>query len=577
MKTINLIENAKKQIDELINTAFSKACVANSLTNTEQQEGSKVPLKGSVEIPRETGHGDYAATHAMAAAKALKMPPRKIAEAILEHLELDGSYFNSVSIAGPGFINFALAENWFVDVLCAVEDAGKDYGAVDVGKGQRVMVEFVSANPTGPMTIGNARGGALGDILASVFEKAGYDVWREFLLNDAGNQVDIFGKSINARYMQLCLGENNVEFPEDGYHGDDIKELAQMLFDTEGNKLQDLSEDERIEKFIAFGVPHNTAMMKEHLERYRIQFDEWFSEKSLHSSGYIEETIDLLDKGGLLYEKDGALWLRNTDLGGDKDEVIRRANGFTTYYAMDIAYHRNKLDRGFDKAVEIWGGDHHGHAKRLMTTLSAPKLMDALGVDCTKLHFLIMQMVRILRDGETIKVSKRTGKALTLNDLLDEISVDACRFFFNARPDSHIEFDIGLAVRQDSENPVYYIQYAHARICSMIAMLAEDGHKVPKLCEVNAMLLKSEAELALIKQIAALPEEVTHAARDYDPSKINRYVVELAARFHKFYNACRIRGEENELLQARLKLADITRIVLQNCLDLLGITAPEKM
>ena len=574
---MNLIANAKQQIDELINTAFIKACEKNAFPNFEQDATADISLVGAVEIPRETGHGDYAATHAMAAAKMLKLPPRKIAETIVENLELGGSYFNSVTIAGPGFINFTLAEKWFVEVLRAVENAGKDYGAVDIGKGQRIMVEFVSANPTGPMTIGNARGGALGDILASVYEKAGYDVWREFLLNDAGNQVDVFGKSINARYMQLCLGEENVEFPEDGYHGDDIKELAKKIYDIDGDKLQNLPENERIKKFIEFGVPHNTALMKEHLERYRIHFDEWFSETSLHMSGYIEETIDLMDKGGLLYEKDGALWLRNTELGGDKDEVIRKANGFTTYYAMDIAYHRNKLDRGFDKAIEIWGGDHHGHAKRLMTTLSAPKLMEALGVDCSKLHFLIMQMVRILRDGETIKVSKRTGKALTLNDLLDEVSVDACRFFFNARPDSHIEFDIGLAVRQDSENPVYYVQYAHARICSLIGMLAEDGHNVSKFGEIDPTLLNSEAELGLIKQIALLPEEVTHAARDYDPSKINKYVVELAAKFHKFYNACRIRGEESDLLRARLKLADTTRIVLRNCLELLGVSAPEKM
>ena len=573
---MNLIENAKQQIDELINNAFRKACESGEFS-AEPTSGSGDALKGSVEMPRETGHGDYAATHAMAAAKMLKLPPRTIAQTILDNLELDGSYFGGVSIAGPGFINFTLTENWFADVQSAVEQTGKEYGTVDVGKGQRVMVEFVSANPTGPMTIGNARGGALGDILASVLEKAGYDVWREFLLNDAGNQVDVFGKSINARYMQLCFGEENFEFPEDGYHGDDIKELAQKIFDIEGDKLQELSEDERIKKFIEFGVPHNTALMKEHLDRYRIQFDEWFSETSLHNSGYVEETIDLLDKAGLLYEKDGALWLRNTELGGDKDEVIRRANGFTTYYAMDIAYHRNKLDRGFYKAVEIWGGDHHGHAKRLMTTLSAPKLMEALGVDCTKLHFLIMQMVRILRDGETIKVSKRTGKALTLNDLLDEVSVDACRFFFNARPDSHIEFDIGLAVRQDSENPVYYVQYAHARICSLVAMLAEDGYMVPKFDEIDPKLLTAEAELALIKQIALLPEEVTLAARDYDPSKISRYVVELAAKFHKFYNACRIRGEETDLLLARLKLADTTRVVIRNCLDLLKITAPEKM
>jgi len=567
---MNLIEKAKNQIDELINTACEKARTAGELP-------AGAPLSGSVEIPRETTHGDYAATHAMSAAKELKLAPRKIAEAIVEHVELDGSYFKSISIAGPGFINFTVAEKWFGDVLQTVELAGANYGAVDIGKGKRVMVEFVSANPTGPMTIGNARGGALGDILASVMEKAGYDVWREFLLNDAGNQVDLFGKSINARYMQLCLGESNYDFPEDGYHGDDIREMAQNFYEAEGDKLQTLTEEERIKKFVEFGITNNVALMKEHLNRYRIHFNEWFSEKAMHESGYVSETVELLDKSGLLYEKDGALWLRNTDLGGDKDEVLRKSNGFNTYYAMDIAYHRNKLERGFDKAIEIWGADHHGHAKRLMTTLSAPELSKALNVDCTKLHFLIMQMVRISRDGETIKVSKRTGKALTLNDLLDEISVDACRFFFNVRPDSHLDFDIGLAVRQDSENPVYYVQYAHARICSLIAMLDDDGFKVPTYGEITSELLSSEAEIELIKQIALLPEEVKLAARDYDPSRINKYVVELAARFHKFYSACRMKGEETPLLLARLKLADTTRIVLKNCLDLLGITAPEKM
>ena len=568
--TINLIEDAKKQIDELINTACDKARLSGALP-----EGAR--LSGSVEIPREASHGDFAATHAMTAAKELKLAPRKIAEAIIEQIELDGSYFNSFSIAGPGFINFTVSGNWFGDVLHAVEKSKENYGAVDTGKGQRVMVEYVSANPTGPMTIGNARGGALGDILANVLEKAGYVVWREFLLNDAGNQVDLFGKSINARYMQLCPGGENFDFPEDGYHGDDIVELAKMIFDTEGDKLKEIPESERIEKFKEFGLSHNVSQMKEHLERYRIFFDEWFKESGMHKSGYIDETIELLNRSGLLYEKDGALWLRNTDLGGDKDEVIRRSNGFNTYYAIDIAYHRNKIERGFDKAIEIWGADHHGHARRLMTTLSAPELGKALGVDCTKLHFLIMQMVRIMRDGETIKVSKRTGKALSLNDLLDEISVDACRFFFNVRADSHLDFDIGLAVRQDSENPVYYVQYAHARICSLIEMLKAEGHFAQELKSIDIGLLSSEAEHELIRQIALLPEEITLAARDYDPSRINRYVIELAARFHKFYSSCRMKGEKDELLQARLKLADTARVVIRNCLEILGVTAPEKM
>jgi len=567
---MNLVENAKMQIDELINNACGMACAAGTLP-----EGAV--LAGSVEIPRDTSHGDFAATHAMTAAKSLKMAPRKVAEAIIEYIKLDGSYFKSFSIAGPGFINFVVSDIWYGDVLNAVDAMGADYGAVNIGQGKRVMVEFVSANPTGPMTIGNARGGALGDTLASLLSKAGYDVWREFLLNDAGNQVYLFGKSIDARYMQKCLGEGNYEFPDDGYHGEDITSLAEMIYAKEGDKLQALPESERISKFMKFGISHNVAIMKEHLERYRIFFDGWFSETSMHESGYLEETIALLEKADLTYEKDGALWLRNTDLGGDKDEVLRKSNGFTTYYAMDIAYHRNKLERGFCKAIEIWGADHHGHARRLMATLSDPKLGEALGVDCKKLHFLLMQMVRIMRGGETIKVSKRTGKALTLSDLLDEMSVDACRFFFNARADSHIDLDIDLAVRQDSENPVYYVQYAYARICSLIGVLKEDGYKVAGADEISADLLCTGEEQELIRQIAFLPEEIKLAARDFDPSKINKFVIELAARFHKFYSSCRIRGEGRELLLARLKLADTTRRVIGNCLEILGVTAPEKM
>jgi arginyl-tRNA synthetase len=563
---MNLIENAKNQIDAIINKACEKARAAGELPDG-------MPLSGSVEIPRDTTHGDYAATHAMAAAKQLKLPPRKIAQVLTDHMDLGGSYFREHSIAGPGFINFFLSEKWYGEVLGAAETMGDDYGSIDIGNGQRVMVEFVSANPTGPMTIGNARGGVLGDTLASVLSKAGYSVWREFYINDAGNQVDLFGRSINARYMQLCLGEENHEFPEDGYHGDDIKNLATLIFEREGDKLTTLPEDERVKKLIEFALPHNIDLMKKHLERYRICFDEWFPESKLHSNGYVAETIELLNKGGLIYEKDGALWLKNMDLGADKDEVMRRANGFYTYYAVDIAYHRDKLERGFDRVIDVWGADHHGHAIRMKASMSAP----ALGVDGGKLDFLIMQMVRLVRDGETVKVSKRTGKALTLNDLLDEISVDACRFFFNAKPDSHLEFDLGLAVRQDSENPVYYVQYAHARICSMVAMLASEGFEVSKFADINIGLLSSEAELELIKQISQLPEEIKLASRDYDPSRINRYVIELAARFHRFYSACRIKGEEKDLLLARLKLADTTRAVIHNCLDIVGVTAPEKM
>ena len=562
----NMIDSAKGQIDELINGACEKARAAGVLPGGTF-------LSGTVGIPRETSHGDFAANHAMTAAKEMKMAPGKIAEAIAEHIKLDGSYFKSVSVAGQGFLNFCLRDKWFAEVLGAVETMGDAYGAVDVGEGKRVMVEFVSANPTGPMTIGNARGGVLGDTLASILQRAGYDVWREFYINDTGNQVELFGRSIEARYMQLCLGEKNYSFPEDGYHGDDIRDLAEMIFEAEGDKYKELSADERSERFAAFALPHNIALMKEHLERYRIRFDEWFHESSLYESGYVARVVELLEKGGLTYEKEGALWLRNMELGADKDEVLRRANGFYTYYAVDIAYHINKMERGFDKVIDVWGADHHGHAIRMKATLSAP----ALGGYGDKLDFLIMQMVRLTRDRETVKVSKRTGKALTLNDLLDEISVDACRFFFNAKPDSHLEFDLGLAVRQDSENPVYYVQYAHARICSLVSILASEGFGVPGYKEIDAGLFRSETESELIKQISLLPDEIKLAARDYDPSRVNKYVIELAARFHRFYNSCRIKGEERDVLLARLKLADTVRIVIKNCLDLLGVTAPEKM
>ena len=564
---INVIEEAKKQISSLVKSAYGRAAEKGLLPGGAE-------LKGTIEIPKDTAHGDYACGYAMAAARDMHMAPRKIAEALLSELELDGSYFTRAEVAGAGFINFWLADKWYGDVLAAVEREGKDYGTSDIGRGERVMVEFVSANPTGPMTIGNARGGVLGDTLAAVLEKAGYDVWREFYVNDAGNQVDLFGKSIEARYLQLCLGEDQVEFPDNGYHGDDIRELARLIYEKDGEKYLTMGEEERRRAFVEFGLPHNIALMQKHLERYRIHFDQWFLESSLHESGYVEETVQLLEDNGLTYEKDGALWLRNTELGADKDEVLRRANGFYTYYAVDIAYHRNKfIQRGFDRVIDVWGADHHGHAIRFKASMSAA----ALGIDAGKLDFLIMQMVRLTRDGETVKVSKRTGKALTLNDLLDEISVDACRFFFNAKPDTHLEFDLGLAIRQDSENPVYYVQYAHARICSLIAALKETGSPVKSVKDIDISRLSAPEERELMKQISLLPEEILLAARDYDPSRINRYVIELAARFHRFYNACRIKGEEPAVLDARLKLADTTRAVLENCLAIVGVTAPEKM
>ena len=564
---MNCIEQAKQALDALLHQAYASAVAAGEFSG----EGE---LRGSVEQPKDSANGDFAANHAMASAKALRMPPRKIAETLVSHLNLAESWFASAEVAGPGFLNFRLSPKWYADVLQSIEAEGADYGRVDDGHGEKVMVEFVSANPTGPMTIGNARGGVLGDAMAAVLDRAGYDVWREFYVNDAGNQVALFGESIEARYLQLIQGEDAVEFPDNGYHGDDIRELAKLIYARDGDKWLDAPSAERREAFVKFGLPYNIDRMKRDLERYRIHFDQWFLESTLHESGYVAETVQLLIDAGLTYEKDGALWLKNTDLGADKDEVLRRANGFYTYYAVDIAYHRNKfVERGFDRVIDVWGADHHGHAVRFAATMHAP----VLGLEGRKLDFLIMQMVRLVRGDEVVKVSKRTGKALTLADLMDEIGVDPCRFFYNAKPDTHLEFDLDLAVRQDSENPGYYVQYAHARICTLLAALEEAGHAVPKAADADMSLCSTETERALIKQIAMLPEEIRLAARDYDPSRINRFAIELAGCFHRFYNACRIKGEADSILCARLKLAATTRQVLENALTIIGVTAPEKM
>lgn len=565
---INMIQNAKDQVAQLVEKAYETAVENGQITPAESA------IHGNVEVPKDSRNGDYTSNFALAGAKALKMRPRDLAQLLLDNLSLENTYFEKAEIAGPGFLNFTVSDKWYGEVLSAVETEGMDYGTSDMGHGERVMVEFVSANPTGPMTIGNARGGVLGDTLASVLQKTGHNVWREFYVNDAGNQVDKFGRSIEARYLQILYGEDAVEFPEDGYHGQDIVEMAQRIYERDGDKYKDMPSAERQAAFAEFGVPFNIALMKKHLERYRIHFDEWFLESSLHKSGYVAETVDLLTQGGHTYEKDGALWLRNTDFGAEKDECLRRSNGFYTYYAVDIAYHRNKfVERKFDRVIDVWGADHHGHAIRFKASMTDP----VLGIDADKLDFLIMQMVRLVRDGETVKVSKRTGKALTLNDLLDEISVDACRFFFNAKPDTHLEFDLGLAVREDSENPVYYVQYAHARICSLLKMLASENISVPAMANVDPSVLNDEAARDLIKQISQYPEELRLAARDYDPSRINRYLITLAARFHKFYNADRIKGEEAAVRDARLKLADTVRSVLENGLDVIGVTAPDHM
>ena len=580
----NMIQAARQQVSALTQGAYEKAAAAGLLP-----AGAEV--KATVETPKDTAHGDYASSFAMAGAKALHMAPRAIAQIIVDNLELEGSFFQKVEIAGPGFLNFTLGPRWYGEVLASVETQGASYGSGDEGHGKRVMVEFVSANPTGPMHMGNARGGVLGDTLANVLKRDGWDTWKEFYVNDAGNQIHKFAVSINARYMQLIVGEENFPFPEEGYHGDDIKELAQAIYQMHGDSWKELPEEERLERLAEYGLSVNIPKMKEDLLKYGIVYDQWFFESSLHESGYVAETVQMLTDKGWTYEKDGALWLNTTKLLKEKylregktqeqvdkldlkDDVLRRANGFYTYFAADIAYHRNKLEvRGFDLAINIWGADHHGHVARLQAAL------DGLGLDGShRLVVVLMQLVNLMQDGKPVRMSKRSGKAIALHDLLDEISVDAARYFFNSRTStSPLDFDLDLAVRQDSENPVYYVQYAHARICSLIARLEEEGEKVPAAAGVDAGVMATGEELALIKTLAQFPEEIHLAARDYDPSRINRYLVSLAGDFHRFYNACRIKGEEHEILAARLKLADTVRAVLANGLGLLGVSAPEKM
>jgi len=580
----NLIQYAKDQVTEVTRKAYEAAAAAGVLPGGAE-------LKGGVEIPKDPTNGDYASSYAMATAKALKMNPRAIAQAITDHMDLEGTIFSSVEIAGPGFMNFRLGSKWYGDVLAEIEAEGAAYGQGEGSKGQKVMVEFVSANPTGPMHMGNARGGVLGDTLANVLARDGADTWKEFYVNDAGNQINKFAVSIQARYFQILLGEENVEFPEDGYHGQDIKDLAQAFYEKHGDSFKDVDEQTRLDALAAFGLEHNIPKMKADLRRYGIEYDEWFFESSLHNSGYVAETVGMLTQRGWTYEKDGALWLKTADLLKQKylaegksqkqvdklelkDDVLCRANGFYTYFAADIAYHRNKLEvRGFDKVINIWGADHHGHVARLQAAL------DGLGLDGShRLVVVLMQLVNLLQDGQPVRMSKRTGKAIALHDLLDEVPVDSARYFFNSRAaTTPVDFDMGLAVREDSENPVYYVQYAHARICSLIARLAEEGSVVPAAADVQADLMSTEEEKTVIRTLARLPDEIRAAARDYDPSRINRYLVELAGDFHRFYGACRIKGEESAVLAARLKLADSVRSVLANCLNLLGVTAPEKM
>ncbi len=566
---MNIIENSKKTIIKAVEVAFDAAVKSGMLAPSEEILVSEMI---HLEVPKDKQYGDFACNIAMLLAKSLKMPPRKIAEAICEEI-VCGDEIERVEVAGAGFINFYLSNNRLYEVIRAIEDEGEDYGRVDIGKGKKVMVEFVSANPTGPMQMGNARGGALGDCMASVLEYAGYDVCREFYINDAGNQIEKFGKSLEARYIQELKGEDAIEFPEDGYHGDDIREHAKAFINLEGDKYLTSSQEERRTALVSYALEKNIEYLKTDLGKYRIYYDVWFRESELHKNGKVEEAIKRLTSAGYTYEEDGAIWLNCEKMGLEKNEVLVRQNGIPTYFAADIAYHINKIEtRGFDLAIDVWGADHHGHIARMKAALAA------VGIDPDKFEVSIMQLVRLTRDGEAVRMSKRTGKAITLSDLLEDVSIDAARFLFNMRmAGSHLDFDLDLAVKEDSENPVYYVQYAHARICSIIRVLAEEGIKVKNFDEISPEVLVMEEELELLKKLTELPEEIKASAISREPARITRYVIDLAAAFHTFYNSCRVKADDEKLMYARLKLADSVRIVIKGVLKMLKIEAPEKM
>ncbi len=582
----NMIELAKQQVKETVMNALGRLVAEGKI--------EAVPLPAfNVERPADVSHGDFSCNAAMASAKALRNNPRAIGQMIADAAVLDGTVFEKIEVAGPGFLNFFISPLWFNETVGEVISSGSDYGKTELGKGKRVLVEFVSANPTGPMHIGNARGGALGDSLSSVLQFAGYEVEREFYVNDAGNQIEKFGKSLSIRYMQIADGnksdviasygdddvcrkifedEENFPMPEDVYKGVDIIEHAYNFYKINGDKFVNADEESRKSALVEYALPLNIDGLEKDLAKYRIVYDTWFRESSLHKSGAVKQIVDMLTEKDQTYEKDGAIWFKASDFGDDQDRVLVRANGIPTYFVPDIAYHYNKLvTRGFDKAIDILGADHHGYIARMKAALTA------LGVDASKLDIVIMQMVMLVRNGETVKLSKRSGKAITLSTLLDEVPIDAARFFFNLRdPNTHLEFDLELAIEESSNNPVFYVQYAHARICSILRRMEEEGTGYSNI-PVSELNFNHPAELALIRHIAALPNCINEAAKDYNPSKITKYLCDLAQLFHKFYDNCKIKGEEENILQSRLSLCVATKTVFKNLLDLLKVDAPEKM
>ena len=517
-------------------------------------------------VPPKKEFGDFASNFAMQSARALHCNPRVLAQYIVENL--DCPYVKKAEIAGPGFINFYLNPDWVYDMLARIVEAGENYGNLPKASDEKIQLEYVSANPTGPLHVGHGRGAAVGSALANLLKAAGYDVEQEYYINDAGNQMNNLARSVNARYLEL-LGKE-IEFPEDGYHGHDILDTAQRIINKYGDRFLQMEEAERLEEFKTIAYQEKLAALKEDLERFNVRFDVWFSEKTLHEANKIKEACEILLEKGYMYEQDGALWLKSTAFGDDKDRVVIRDNGVPTYFAADIAYHANKFGRGFDRVINLWGADHHGYIARMKAA------MQCMGYQPEQLEILILQMVRLLRDGQEVKMSKRTGQSVTLNELIDEVGTDAARFFFVMRSiDSQLDFDLDLAKKKSNDNPVFYVQYAHARICSIMRQVAEAGIKVQGKGDYK--LLTEPVEVDLIKKLGEYPEMLATAAKERAVQQVAHYVYDLAGLFHSAYNQCRILGVNEDLQQARLAMVMAVGHVVRHALSILGVSAPEKM
>ena len=549
-----------------------KAILSDAIVKTAQQAiGAGVVKEGTLPevqltVPPKKEFGDFATNFAMQSARALRCNPRVLAQYIVDHL--DCAYVKRMEIAGPGFLNFYLDPDWVYDMLAHIVEAGENYGNLPKASDEKIQVEYVSANPTGPLHVGHGRGAAVGSALSNLLKAAGYDVEQEYYINDAGNQMNNLARSVNARYLEL-LGQT-CEFPEDGYHGHDIIDTAQRIIDKYGDRFLKMEEDERLEQFKTIAYQEKLAALKEDLERFNVRFDVWFSEKTLHEANKINEACEYLLEKGYMEKRDGALWLKSTEFGDDKDRVVIRDNGVPTYFAADIAYHTNKFNRGFDRVINLWGADHHGYIARMKAA------MQCMGFKPEQLEILVLQMVRLLRDGQEVKMSKRTGQSVTLNELIDEVGTDAARFFFVMRSiDSQLDFDLDLAVKKSNDNPVFYVQYAHARICSIMRQVAEAGITVQG--KGNYRLLTEPVEVDLIKKLGEYPEMLAEAAKERAVQQVAHYVYDLAGLFHSAYNQCRILGVNEELQQARLAMVMAVGHVVRHALSILGVSAPEKM